>query len=90
MTTQTAQYAQIPTGKNTVFNTIVMSPDFKMDGYFFVAIADGVICEPGNYYNTADNLFYKDESFLTLSGTSGPVLVAGTAADLTTSAGGVS
>lgn len=85
MTTQNAQYAQIPTGKNRVFNTVVMSEDFKIAGYFFVQVPDGVICEPDDYYNKDDNLFYKDELLTTLSGTSGPVLMAGTAADLTTS-----
>lgn len=80
MTDSILNYAQIATGETEVFNTIMAPSTFTLDGYTLVAIPSGVLCQPGNYYNAADSLFYEDAAFTTLSGAGSTIAVAGTPA----------
>lgn len=68
MTTLTVNCAQIENGNTKVFNVIVMNQEFKLDGYFFITIKDGIRCEPGNYYNSENGFFYEESSFSNISG----------------------
>lgn len=68
-----SNYAMIPDGSTQVFNTIVADEKFKMEGYFFMLIEDGVFCETGNYYQNKDGKFYIDESLTELAGTAPPL-----------------
>lgn len=61
-------YAMIPNGTNIVSGTIVMSPGFEFEGYYFVHVPRNVWCDAGTYYNKADGLFYYDEAFTHLGG----------------------
>ncbi|PLR30289.1 hypothetical protein CYR55_22300 [Chimaeribacter californicus] len=56
-------YAMIPNGSKVVMQVIETLNTFKMPGYYFILVADGVTCESGMIYNPADGSFsYPAES----------------------------
>ena len=67
MTTQT--YAMIQSGSNVVDNILIAdsTDDFATlyPGETLQAVASGVFCMPGMFYNSADSLYYIDAAFTT-------------------------
>lgn len=53
---------------NVVQNVTRAVAGTTIPGFTLIAIDDGVCCNPGSYYNEADNKFYQDSKFTTLTG----------------------
>ncbi len=64
------QVAMIEASSNIVANVVAVEGDEKemqMSGFYFVSSGDDVFCEPGMYYNPADDLFYFDAALTQLT-----------------------
>lgn len=62
-------YAMIKNDSVLVENIILADSSFKISGYYFISYdPNTVFCEPGMYYNSANDMFYDDEAFTKIDG----------------------